>query len=50
MNITSHENRWLLAEFSRLARSISLQSIECVLALAEIYAKIECADNSDSGS
>jgi Uma2 family endonuclease len=38
------EHRWLLAEFSGLAESISLQSIGCVLALAEIYDKIEWAD------
>jgi Uma2 family endonuclease len=37
------ENRWLLAEFSRLAQSISLQSIGCVLRLAEVYDKIEWA-------
>jgi Uma2 family endonuclease len=38
------ENRWLLAEFSGLVQSISLQSIGCVLALAEIYDKIEWAE------
>jgi Uma2 family endonuclease len=35
------ENRWLLAEFSGLAQSISLQSIGCILPLAEVYEKIE---------
>jgi Uma2 family endonuclease len=37
------ENRWLLAEFSGLGQSISLQSIGCVLPLAEVYDKIEWA-------
>jgi hypothetical protein len=35
------ENRWLLAEFSGLAQNFSLQSIGCVLPLAEVYDKIE---------
>lgn len=34
-------NQWLLSETSRLGDTISLDSIDCKLALAEIYDKVE---------
>ena len=34
-------NQWLLSETNRLADTISLESIDCELALAEIYDKVE---------
>jgi Uma2 family endonuclease len=35
------ENRWLLAEFTDLAQTAQLASIDCVLPLAEIYDRID---------
>jgi Uma2 family endonuclease len=35
------KSRWLLAEFAGLGQSIRLDSIDCVLPLAEIYDKID---------
>ena len=35
------DNRWLLSETNRLEDTIHLSSIDCDLALAEVYNKVE---------
>jgi hypothetical protein len=39
--VRQSDNRWLLSETNRLEDTIHLSSIDCDLALAEVYDKVE---------
>ncbi|MBM4258433.1 MAG: Uma2 family endonuclease [Deltaproteobacteria bacterium] len=39
------DSQWLLTEASAVTATMSLPSIDCTLALAEVYEKVECEQN-----
>ena len=43
-HVRQRDSRWLLEETDSVADSVALESIECRLALAEIYAKVRFSE------